>query len=287
VQREGDQIRVTAQLIEAVSNAHLWSERWDRPSKEFFAVQSEIADQVGNRLGGSGVIDKAEQEAVRRSRPENLTAYEIFLAGRSEHIRMTLEGAKNAVELLEKAVATDPKLARAWAELAGARQSLIGFGEDASTILPAELAAAQRAVDLDPGDALAHSLLGWALGHQGNFAASEAEFETAMRLNPGDGEILASYSAWASAFGGRSRSSAQSELSGMGRVELLLGILRCRSIRRRVAHSRAHPEKQVPLILLGPARRELRRDRAIDGSKGRCLGCANALPAPDHRGLHG
>jgi TolB-like protein/class 3 adenylate cyclase len=201
VQREGDQIRATAQLIDANSNAHLWSERWDRPSKEYFAVQSEIADQLGNRLGGSGVIDKAEQEVVRRSRPENLTAYEIFLAGRSEHMRMTLEGAKNAVEFLEKAVAADPKLARAWAELAGARQSLIGFGEDAATILPAELAAAQRAVDLDPGDALAHSLLGWALGFQGNFAASEAEFETAMRLNPGDAEILAAYSAWASAFG--------------------------------------------------------------------------------------
>ena len=201
VQREGDQIRATAQLIDANSNAHLWSERWDRPSKEFFAVQSEIADQLGNRLGGSGVIDKAEQEVVRRLRPENLTAYEIFLAGRSEHMRMTLEGAKNAVELLEKAVTADPKLARAWAELAAARQSLIGFGEDAATILPTEVAAAQRAVDLDPGDALAHSLLGWALGFQGNFAASEAEFETAMRLNPGDAEILAAYSAWASAFG--------------------------------------------------------------------------------------
>ncbi len=104
VQREGDQIRVTAQLIDATSDAHLWSERWDRPSKEFFAVQSDIADQLGNRLGGAGVIDKAEQEAVRRSRPENLTAYELYLAGRSEMLRMTPEGVKNAIELLEKAV---------------------------------------------------------------------------------------------------------------------------------------------------------------------------------------
>ena len=63
VQREGDQIRVTAQLIDAASDAHLWSERWDRPSKEFFAVQSDIADQLGSRLGGSGVIDKAEQDS--------------------------------------------------------------------------------------------------------------------------------------------------------------------------------------------------------------------------------
>ena len=73
VQREGDQIRVTAQLIDAASDAHLWSERWDRPSKDFFAIQTDIADQLGSRLGG-GVILKADQAAARRSRPENLTA---------------------------------------------------------------------------------------------------------------------------------------------------------------------------------------------------------------------
>ena len=122
VQREGDQIRVTAQLIDAASDAHLWSERWDRPSKEFFAVQSEIADQLGSRLGGSGVIDKAEQGAARRSRPENFTAYELYLAGRSEHLRLTQDGNKNAIELLERAVAADPSLARAWAELSSARK---------------------------------------------------------------------------------------------------------------------------------------------------------------------
>jgi TolB-like protein len=53
VQREGDQIRVTAQLIDAASDAHLWSERWDKPSKDSFAVQSDIADQLGSRLGGA------------------------------------------------------------------------------------------------------------------------------------------------------------------------------------------------------------------------------------------
>ena len=74
VQREGDQIRVTVQLIGAASDAHLWSERWDRLSKDFFAIQTDIADQLGSRLGGGGVILKADQAAARRSRPENLTA---------------------------------------------------------------------------------------------------------------------------------------------------------------------------------------------------------------------
>ena len=201
VQREGDQIRVTAQLIDANSDAHLWSERWDRPSKDFFAVQSDIADQLGSRLGGFGVIDKAEKEAARRSRPENLTAYELNLAGRSESARSTPENNKNAIELFKKANAADPKLARAWAELSGALQQSITFGADPGVALPAAVAAARRAVEIDPGDAMAHAMLAFGLGMQGNFALSEAEFDAALRLNPGDAEILAQYAAWAPAFG--------------------------------------------------------------------------------------
>jgi class 3 adenylate cyclase/TolB-like protein len=202
VQREGDQIRVTAQLIDAASDAHLWSERWDKPSKDFFAVQSDIADQLGNRLVGGGVIGKAEQAAARRSRPENFTAYELYLAGHSEHLRLNQEGNKNAIPLLERAVAADPSLARAWSELAFARQfSMTCCGADPAVALPPALAAARRAVEIDPGDAGAHVALAWMLAFQGNFAVSEAEFETALRLNPGDAGTLTLYSAWASAFG--------------------------------------------------------------------------------------
>ena len=207
VQREGDQIRVTTQLIDANSDAQLWSERWDRPSNEFFTVQSDIADQLGSRLGGFGVIDKAEQEAARRSRPENLTAYELYLAGRSEGARATPEGNKNAIELFEKAVAADPRLARAWAELSGALQGSMTFGADPAVAGPASLAAARRAVEIDPGDAMAHALLAFELAMQGNFAPSEAEFDRALRLNPGDAELLALYAAWPSTFGHPERGS--------------------------------------------------------------------------------
>ncbi len=205
VQREGDQIRVTAQLIDAASDAHLWSERWDRPAKELFAVQTEIADQLGNRLGGAGVIEKAEREAARRSRPENFTAYELYLAGVSEKLRMTPESVKNAIELFERAVAADPGLARAWAELASARMLSGALGADLTValpqILPSAVTEARRAVEIDPGDAEAHAHLGWALGFQGDVGPSEAEFDTALRLNPGDAEILAGYANWSVTFG--------------------------------------------------------------------------------------
>jgi TolB-like protein/class 3 adenylate cyclase len=201
VQRDGDQIRVTAQLIDATTDTHLWSERWDRPSKEFFAVQSDIAEQVGTRLGGFGVIEKAERAVARRSRPENFSAYELYLAGRREHLSLTKDGNKNAIELFEKAVAADPGLARAWSELSSARSySVLCCGADPAVANAAALSAARRAVEADPRDAMAHAQLGWALSNLGEFGPSEAEYETALRLNPGDAEVLAMYSVVAPSF---------------------------------------------------------------------------------------
>ena len=163
VQRDGDQLRVTAQLIDAASDAHLWSERWDKPSKDFFAVQSDIASQLGNRLGEAGVIDKAEQEAARRSRPDNFSAYELYLLGRSEALRMSADGNAKALELFEKAVAADPRLARAWADLAYTRQNSTNYGGDPGTVGAKALAEARRAVEIDPSDAGAHATLGYVL----------------------------------------------------------------------------------------------------------------------------
>ena len=78
---------------------------------------------------------------------------------------------------------------------------MINFGADPEVVNPAALADAQRAVEIDPHDAAAHAALAWAMGMQGNFAASEAELDTALRLNPGDAGLLASLSSWAVTFG--------------------------------------------------------------------------------------
>jgi tetratricopeptide (TPR) repeat protein len=78
---------------------------------------------------------------------------------------------------------------------------IICCGADPAVVLPPALAAARRAVETDPSDAFAHSAIAYILGMQGNFAACEAEFDTALRLNPGDAEILALYSGAATGFG--------------------------------------------------------------------------------------
>ena len=85
IQRQGDQVRVTAQLIDASTGAHVWSERWDRPAEDVFAVQTEMAEQVAAALGGDltmGQITRAELQRAKRLRPNDLTAYDYFLLGK-------------------------------------------------------------------------------------------------------------------------------------------------------------------------------------------------------------
>jgi TolB-like protein/Flp pilus assembly protein TadD len=201
VQRQGEEIRVTAQLIDAKDGAHVWSERWDRPAKDVFAVQTEIVEQAVNRLGGGGVIMEAENRAALRKRPENLGAYELYLLGRDRILNPTKERVDEAIDLFKRAVELDPTLARAWVDLAWAHDQSAGYGADGATAHKAALEAARRAVELDPMDAGAHTVLGTMLGFEGKTDVAKIEFEEALRLNPGSADILTQYAGWASSFG--------------------------------------------------------------------------------------
>jgi TolB-like protein/class 3 adenylate cyclase/tetratricopeptide (TPR) repeat protein len=201
VQRQADQLRVTAQLIDTASGTHVWSERWDRPAADVFAVQTEIVQQAVNQLGGSGVIMKAENRAAERKRPENLSAYEKYLLGRDRILNPTKERIEEAIRLFKQALEEDPSLARAWVDLAWAYDQSTGYGADNATMHPLALAAARRAVEVDPLDAGAHLVLGQMIAYDGDFSRAKAEFDTALRLNPSSADVLAIYASSASTFG--------------------------------------------------------------------------------------
>jgi TolB-like protein/class 3 adenylate cyclase/tetratricopeptide (TPR) repeat protein len=200
IQRQGDRVRATAQLIDAGNGAHLWTERWDRPAADVFAVQTEIAEQVAGQLGG-GVVMGAERQAAQRRRPNDLTAYELYLRGLDELDRDTKESTDEAMRLLTQAVERDPNLARAWTALAAAHDYSVSFGADLHAAEAKAKEAAERAIEIDPMDADAHQALAEVLVTLGEFTRAQAEFETALRLNPGHADILANYASWASAFG--------------------------------------------------------------------------------------
>ena len=201
VQRDGGRVRVTAQLIDAGNGSHLWSERWDRPVGDLFLIQSELSENVTNRIAGFGAIDRARRTEARRKPPGDLDAYETYLLGTDALQHVTPEAAAEGRRLLESAVAQDPTLARAWTALTWANLQSAGWGEDRSRRLDAALEAARRAVELDPADAYAQAALGDALGHQGLFPQAEAAFDRALELNPGSADILTFYSGWAMSFG--------------------------------------------------------------------------------------
>lgn len=201
VQRDDDDIRITAQFLDAETGAHLWSERWDRPAEDVFAVQTEIAEQVAGRLGGfHGVVSEAEMVA-RRARPKDLIAYELYLEGQEVMFSDPPESLYEAIRLYEQAVDIDPTFARAWVALAGVRDGTAAFGADPAEALSSAIEAAERAVQLDPMDADAHAMLANALQASGDRARAEAELDAALRLNPGSTHILAMCATLASGFG--------------------------------------------------------------------------------------
>lgn len=184
IQRQGERLRLTAQLIDTTSGAHVWSERWDRPAEDVFQAQSEVAERVANSLAGHGVISGVGVAAAKRKRPENLAAYDLFLLGTDAMHRNTKEGVEEGIRLLTRAVEMDPGLARAWVELAWARGWTRHFGADAVTARKGREEAARRALALDPMDAEVHALMANVLSTAGKLAQAEAEMDKALRLGP-------------------------------------------------------------------------------------------------------
>ncbi|WP_132565897.1 adenylate/guanylate cyclase domain-containing protein [Rhizobium sullae] len=202
IQRQGGRVRITAQLIDAKTGHHLWSENWDRPAEDVFAVQTEIAEQVTNRLGGGvGLIQEAGRAAAKRKRPENLNAYDYYLLGSERIEKLTKADEEEAITLLNRAVELDPGLARAWVELYHAHDLLGAFGGDPESNRKAAGQAAERAVRLDPSDAEAHAVFGMSLAKKGDMGRAKSELDTALRLAPGSSEILTFYIGYAARFG--------------------------------------------------------------------------------------
>ncbi len=201
IQRQADRVRVTAQLIDARSGTHVWSERWDRPAEDVFAVQADMAEHVANRLGGYGLVAEAGRAAAQRKRPGNLTAYDLYMLGVEAKHRMTPESTREAVQLLKRAIELDPRLARAWTALSWVYTIGAHWAPDAGEARRAALDAARCAVQLDPTDADARAALGVARGSLGDLAQAEVELEKALQLNPNHTSVLTTYANWASSFG--------------------------------------------------------------------------------------
>ena len=190
VRRAAGRVRITAQLVDAVSGVHLWADKYDREMEDLFAVQDEVTKTIAATLGIK-VQDEATQRALKKSRTE-LDAYDCVLRARRYTVSLTEEMHADARELLERATALDPTNAEAHALLANVylAEHRIDANPRPDPIGRA-LKMAETAVELDPQNAYARCWLGIVHFFTGEHDKFYAEVERALALNPNDPETLA------------------------------------------------------------------------------------------------
>jgi adenylate cyclase len=184
VRQAGQRVRITAQLIDAATDEHLWAERYDRDLEDIFAIQTDVAERIVEALS---VRLKPREKARLAERPtENLEAYQAYLKGRHFLSRRTETTLRQAIEQLRKAVTADPAFAQAWAGLADAYALLPSYSATPALEAYAEArAAAGRALALDPELGEAHAALGFAAAQEWHWEEAEAEYRRALELSPG------------------------------------------------------------------------------------------------------
>ncbi|MDQ2669578.1 MAG: tetratricopeptide repeat protein, partial [Gemmatimonadota bacterium] len=184
VRREGDRLRVTAQLIDVEDGYHLWAETYDRDMSDVFAVQEEIARAIVAalrvELGGEAATIVVHPTA-------DLAAYDLYLRGRHAVNQRTGGGLVQAANDFEQAIARDPRFAQAYAGLADAYVLMPGYNVSSSSeAWPKGRAAAERALALDSTLAEAHTTLAYGrFMFDGDWRTAEQGFRRAIALNPG------------------------------------------------------------------------------------------------------
>ena len=184
VWRSGERVRISAQLIQATTDAHLWAESYEHDLRDMLALQSEVARAIAREIQVK--VTSREQDLLARTRPVDPQAYEDYLKGRYHWNKRTLEGLTKGGEYFQRAIDLDPTYAAAYAGLADSA-SRLGFWTDA----PAEeacargKAAALRALEMDNTLTEAYAGLGYAYLHYDfNIPAAEEAVERALELDP-------------------------------------------------------------------------------------------------------
>ena len=185
VQKSGDQVRVNVQLINALTNAHLWAEIYDRKLSDIFAVQSDIAKTVADTLQAK--LTGSEKQLMAAQSTTDTAAYELYHKGRSLWEKRTGDNIPKAIAFYEQAIARDPNYALAYAGLSTAYiLSPFYAGADRRDTYPKAKEAALKALRLDPNLAEAHAALGRVLSSEIDLAGAMREYKRAIELKPND-----------------------------------------------------------------------------------------------------
>jgi TolB-like protein/Flp pilus assembly protein TadD len=193
--REGNRIRVHAQLIRAETDEHFWSEEYDRELQDVLALQSEVAQAIAEKVKVS--ITGQERDRLVAARPVAPEVYESYVKG-SNDPQYTKAQIEHRIADFQDAIRMDPTFAPAYVGLAGTyiRYQDIFVGAPPSEIRPKATSAARKALELDPKLAEAHAILAEMYQKQWKWAESEAEYKRALELKPNDASAHRGYAYW-------------------------------------------------------------------------------------------
>jgi TolB-like protein/DNA-binding winged helix-turn-helix (wHTH) protein/Flp pilus assembly protein TadD len=184
VLRSGERVRVTANLVHARTDRHLWAESYERDRRDALTLQGEVARAIANEIEIK--VTPNEQRRMGGSRPVNPEAYEAYLLGRYQWNRRTEESLEKAAEYFQKAIEKDPRYAPAYAGLADCYAI---FGDNGfrrpRDVFPQARTSAMRALEIDPTLAEAHTSLASVMkAYEWDWAGAEKEIRRAIELNP-------------------------------------------------------------------------------------------------------
>ncbi|MCA1852485.1 MAG: tetratricopeptide repeat protein, partial [Beggiatoa sp.] len=195
VVRRSDTLSISAELVDARDNSHIWGEQYNRSPSDILVVQQEIAREIAERLRAH--LTGEERRRVTRNYTENVESYQLYLRGRHHWNKRTAEGLRQAIGYFQQAIERDPNYALAYSGLADSYSNLQEYaGAPLSETLPRARAAALRALEIDDSLAEAHASLGVNYYQSWQWAEAEREYKRAIELNPNDASAHHWYSIW-------------------------------------------------------------------------------------------
>ena len=190
VRRAGDQVRVTAQLIDGTDGGHVWAERYDRQLNDIFAVQDDVTQSIVGTLKVRLTPD--ELRRVMEVGTKNMEAYHLCLRGHASMLTFTPNGVRLARDLYQRACEIDPGYAEPHANIARSYiyEWSTRLSSDRARTLDVAVLEAERAVKLNPELPIAQAILGWASLWAGDHSRALTAGERSIRLAPNDANIL-------------------------------------------------------------------------------------------------
>ena len=186
IQRAGGQVRINVQLIDAVTDEHLWAESYDREltAENIFAIQSDIAQAIAQAL--QAVLTPEEQSRVAAIPTSSFAAYEEFLRGRQKIVLREIPDVRQALGHFRNSIQLDPDYAMAYVGLADAYHILMSYGDmSQAEALPLAEIAVNTALEINPNLGEAQAALGALLRYKGDSNGAIAAYERAIELAPG------------------------------------------------------------------------------------------------------